>query len=261
MRRESQCARVVVCTTIQPLRPQHERHGSFLRQRHPAASRSRVDQFAVGAALRRWRSAADGVQFCDAGHLSAGRRRRRRGRGSIQILSLRKHPRQRQRSVSRSQGWDSLQTTWSPADRRFPPPPGLPGLLSRSRVSMSGAQEKLVHYRRPQTGSAPPGTAPEYRLPVAGAPSTVLVKRERARFPGLLQNELAAMAMMAAPVPRPPITRSAPSMRTCTRRPASTASAIATAASRASTPKTAASSRAGALAPSTHRPADRHTPS
>ena len=75
---------------------------------------------------------------------------------------------------------------------------GLPGLLARARVSMSGAQEKLVLYRRPQTGSAAPGTAPEYRLPVAGAPSTVLVKRERARFPGLLQNELAAMAMMAA---------------------------------------------------------------
>jgi len=65
-------------------------------------------------------------------------------------------------------------------------------------MSMSGAQEKLVLYRRPQTGRDPLGAAPEYRLPVAGAPSTVLVKRERARFPGLLQNELACMAMMAS---------------------------------------------------------------
>lgn len=75
---------------------------------------------------------------------------------------------------------------------------GLPGVLARARMSMSGAQEKLVLYRRPQTGTDPVGAAPEYRLPVAGAPSTVLVKRERSRFPGLLQNELACMAMMAA---------------------------------------------------------------
>ncbi|MBU6366034.1 MAG: HipA domain-containing protein [Gemmatimonadetes bacterium] len=75
---------------------------------------------------------------------------------------------------------------------------GLPGVLARARMSMSGAQEKLVLYRRPQTGSAPHGDAPEYRLPVAGAPSTVLVKRERARFPGLLHNELACMTMMAS---------------------------------------------------------------
>ena len=73
---------------------------------------------------------------------------------------------------------------------------GLPGVLARARMSMSGAQEKLVLYRRPQTGTEPLGDAPEYRLPVAGAPSTVLVKRERSRFPGLLQNELACMAMM-----------------------------------------------------------------
>jgi serine/threonine-protein kinase HipA len=75
---------------------------------------------------------------------------------------------------------------------------GLAGVLARGRMSMSGAQEKLVLYRRPQTGREPLGTAPEYRLPVAGAPSTVLVKRERTRFPGLLHNELACMAMMAA---------------------------------------------------------------
>jgi serine/threonine-protein kinase HipA len=75
---------------------------------------------------------------------------------------------------------------------------GLPRILASARMSMSGAQEKLVLYRRPQTGTEPPGAAPEYRLPVAGAPSTVLVKRERSRFPGLLQNELASMAMMAS---------------------------------------------------------------
>ena len=75
---------------------------------------------------------------------------------------------------------------------------GLASVLARGRISMSGAQEKLVLYRRPQTGTEPPGAAPDYRLPVAGAPSTVLVKRERSRFPGLLQNELAAMALMAS---------------------------------------------------------------
>jgi serine/threonine-protein kinase HipA len=75
---------------------------------------------------------------------------------------------------------------------------GLSGVLARGRVSMSGAQEKLVLYRRPQIGTEPLGAAPEYRMPVAGAPSTVIVKRERARFPGLLHNELACMAMMAS---------------------------------------------------------------
>lgn len=75
---------------------------------------------------------------------------------------------------------------------------GLAGVLAKARMSMSGAQEKLVLYRRPQTGRQPPEAAPEYRLPVAGAPTTVLVKRERSRFPGLLQNELACMAMMAS---------------------------------------------------------------
>ncbi len=75
---------------------------------------------------------------------------------------------------------------------------GLAGVLARARASMSGAQEKLVLYRRPQTGTEPLGASPDYLLPVAGAPSTVLVKRERSRFPGLLQNELASMAMMAS---------------------------------------------------------------
>jgi len=75
---------------------------------------------------------------------------------------------------------------------------GLAGVLAGARMSMSGAQEKLVLYRRPQTGTEPSGAAPDYRLPVAGAPSTVLIKRARSRFPGLLQNELAAMAMMSS---------------------------------------------------------------
>ena len=75
---------------------------------------------------------------------------------------------------------------------------GLAGVLASARMSMSGAQEKLVLYRRPQTGTEPPGATPDYRLPVAGAPSTVMVKRERSRFPGLLQNELATMSMMEA---------------------------------------------------------------
>ena len=74
---------------------------------------------------------------------------------------------------------------------------GLPVVLAQGRMSMSGAQEKLVLYRRPQTGTQPPGAAPEYRLPVAGAPSTVLIKRERSRFPGLLHNELACMSVFA----------------------------------------------------------------
>ena len=75
---------------------------------------------------------------------------------------------------------------------------GLAQMLASARMSMSGAQEKLVLYRRPQTGTELSGDTPEYRLPVAGAPSTVLVKRERSRFPGLLHNELTAMALMAA---------------------------------------------------------------
>lgn len=75
---------------------------------------------------------------------------------------------------------------------------GLPRMLATARMSMSGAQEKLALYRQPQTGTQPDGSQPEYRLPVAGAPSTVLVKRGRSRFPGLLQNELAAMALMAS---------------------------------------------------------------
>jgi serine/threonine-protein kinase HipA len=70
--------------------------------------------------------------------------------------------------------------------------------LREGRLSMSGAQDKLVLYRRPAVGPGPNGSQPLYALPVAGAPSTVLVKRERGRFPGLVQNEMAAMDLMRA---------------------------------------------------------------
>lgn len=74
----------------------------------------------------------------------------------------------------------------------------LAALLRSARLSMSGSQEKLVLHRRPPVDDDPPAGTPEYRFPVAGAPSTVLVKRERGRFPGLVQNEIATMEMMAA---------------------------------------------------------------
>lgn len=71
-------------------------------------------------------------------------------------------------------------------------------LLRQTRQTMSGAQDKLVLYRRPASGSPDLGHALEYRLPVAGASSTVLLKRDRGACPGLLQNEIAAMSLMAA---------------------------------------------------------------
>jgi serine/threonine-protein kinase HipA len=70
--------------------------------------------------------------------------------------------------------------------------------LRDGRLSMSGAQDKLVLYRRPAVGLGPNESQPRYALPVAGAPSTVLVKRERGRFPGLVHNELACMDLMRA---------------------------------------------------------------
>ena len=70
--------------------------------------------------------------------------------------------------------------------------------LRLGRLSMSGTQDKVVLYRRPAIGPGARGGSPQYRLPVAGAPSTVLVKRDRSRFPGLVQNELAAMSLMEA---------------------------------------------------------------
>ncbi len=53
------------------------------------------------------------------------------------------------------------------------------------RQSMSGAQEKLVFLK--EEG--------QYFLPLEGAPSNVLLKRERERFPGLLQNELLCLRL------------------------------------------------------------------
>lgn len=75
--------------------------------------------------------------------------------------------------------------------------------MKRGRLSLSGAQDKLVLFRRPPSG---PGAAPDeplYRVPLRGAPSTVLVKHAREeRFPGLLHNELLCMRLMdAAGVP------------------------------------------------------------
>ena len=73
----------------------------------------------------------------------------------------------------------------------------LAAVLRQARMSMSGAQEKLVLLREPPTDTSGAATA-LYRLPVAGAPSTVLVKRGRGTYPGLVQNEVASMALMAA---------------------------------------------------------------
>lgn len=72
-------------------------------------------------------------------------------------------------------------------------------VMKRGRLSLSGAQDKVVLFRRPPSG---PGAAPDeplYRLPLQGAPSTVFVKHARQeRFPGLLHNELLCMRLMAA---------------------------------------------------------------
>ncbi len=71
-------------------------------------------------------------------------------------------------------------------------------VMKRGRLSLSGAQDKLVLFRLPPSG---PGAAAEplYRIPLGGAPSTVLVKHAREeRFPGLLHNELLCMRLMAA---------------------------------------------------------------
>lgn len=86
----------------------------------------------------------------------------------------------------------------------------LASALRMGRLSMSGTQDKLVLYRQPKVGTRADGGPPRYKLPVDGAPSTVLVKRERSRFPGLVQNELAAMSLMeAAGVPTASHTQSA----------------------------------------------------
>lgn len=56
------------------------------------------------------------------------------------------------------------------------------------RLSMSGAQQKMVFRRR---GEA-------FDLPLNGSPSNVTVKRAKPRFPGLVVNELACMRLLAA---------------------------------------------------------------
>lgn len=69
------------------------------------------------------------------------------------------------------------------------------------RASLSGTQPKLALWRRPPSDApavARPAAAPEYRLPLNGAPTTVVVKRPSADFPGLLEAELVGMRLMAA---------------------------------------------------------------
>jgi len=56
----------------------------------------------------------------------------------------------------------------------------------RTRQSLSGAQDKLVFRRNGY----------EYFIPLAGAPSNVILKRPKERFRGLVQNELACMLLM-----------------------------------------------------------------
>lgn len=64
-------------------------------------------------------------------------------------------------------------------------------LQQRTRQAMSGAQDKVVLLKRPDA-------ADRYLLPLDGAPGTVLCKRDRGRFPGLVHNELAGMSLMMA---------------------------------------------------------------
>lgn len=64
-------------------------------------------------------------------------------------------------------------------------------LQQRTRQAMSGAQDKVVLLRRSS------GTdTDDYLLPLDGAPGTVLCKRGRGSFPGLVHNELAGMSLM-----------------------------------------------------------------
>lgn len=56
------------------------------------------------------------------------------------------------------------------------------------RMSMSGAQQKMVFLRR----------GDDLYLPLAGSPSNVLVKRPKPLYEGLALNELACMRIMAA---------------------------------------------------------------
>lgn len=56
------------------------------------------------------------------------------------------------------------------------------------RQSMSGAQHKLVLLKR----------ADKYLLPKRGAPTTILVKRARNRFPGIVYNEITCLKLLQA---------------------------------------------------------------
>ncbi len=69
-------------------------------------------------------------------------------------------------------------------------------LQQRTRQSMSGAQDKVVLLRTTDNrGRADPAGA-SYQLPLHGAPGTVLCKRDRSRYPGLVANEIACMSLM-----------------------------------------------------------------
>lgn len=71
-------------------------------------------------------------------------------------------------------------------------------VMKRGRLSLSGAQDKLVLFRRPPSGLGVAPDEPVYRVPLGGAPSTVVVKHAREeRFPSLLHNELLCMRVMA----------------------------------------------------------------
>lgn len=72
-----------------------------------------------------------------------------------------------------------------------------------ARQSMSGVQAKIVLRRDPTVGDRDV----TYRLPVNGAPGTVICKRDRLHYPGLVANEIASMSLMErAGVPTAPRT-------------------------------------------------------
>lgn len=64
-------------------------------------------------------------------------------------------------------------------------------LQKRTRQAMSGAQDKVVLLRRSSKKATD-----DYLLPLDGAPGTVLCKRDRGSYPGLVHNELAGMSLM-----------------------------------------------------------------
>lgn len=68
------------------------------------------------------------------------------------------------------------------------------------RASLSGTQPKLALWRRPPADDPARADAPpaEYRVPVGGAPTTVVVKQPSPLFPGVLEAELVGMRLMAA---------------------------------------------------------------